>query len=105
MKMTTYILVSLCALVAVPSWAAEPVKPEHQNAAKVCKRVQETAVATLQARKSGHNDRAGDKARLGSDSSDPMFIYAIDVAYDSEVNKTGIGQEAHDYCMLHKAGS
>lgn len=105
MKVTTSILVALCALGTVPSWSAEPVKPAHQNAAKVCKRVQETAQTTLEARKSGHNDKAGDKARLGSDSTDPMFIYAIDVAYDSDVNKTGIGQEAYDYCMLHKASS
>ena len=105
MKIMTYAVGSRCAVASWQAFAAEPVKPAHQHAASVCKRVQETAQATLQARKEGHNDRAGDKARLGSDSKDPMFTYAIDVAYDSDINKTGIGPEAYDYCMLHKASS
>ncbi|MGH8811616.1 MAG: hypothetical protein ACREXO_06400 [Advenella sp.] len=105
MKMMTYVVGTICAVASLQAYAAEPVKPAHQNAASVCKRVQETAEATLQARKGGHNDRAADKAKLGNKSNDPMYMYAIDVAYDSDLNKTGIGKEAYDYCMLHKAGA
>jgi hypothetical protein len=105
MKMMTYVVGAMCVVASLQAYAAEPVKPAHQHAASVCKHVQDTAEATLQARKGGHNDRAGDKAKLGNKSNDPMFTYAIDVAYDSDVNKTSIGKEAYDYCMLHKAGA
>src|SRR5690606_28800250 len=105
MKTMTYVAAAIGAVASLHVYAAEPVKPAHQHAASVCKRVQETAEATWQARRSGHNDRAGDKAKLGSKSNEPMFTYAIDVAYDSDINKTGIGKEAYDYCMLHKAGA
>lgn len=105
MKKTIYVLAAFFSVASMQAYSAEPVKPEHQHASSLCKRVQETATATLEARKSGHNDREGDKAKLGKDSNDPMFQYAIDVAYDSDVNKTGVGQEAYDYCMLHKASA
>ncbi|AFK62904.1 hypothetical protein TKWG_14130 [Advenella kashmirensis WT001] len=105
MKMMTYVAGAICAVASLQAYAAEPVKPAHKHAASVCTQVQDMAEATLQARKGGHNDRAGDKAKLGSKRNDPMFTYAIDVAYDSDINKTGIGKEAYDYCMLHKAGA
>jgi len=105
MKKMTYVLATLCAVVSMQAYAVQAVKPEYQHAASICKRVQEKAVSTLAARKSGHNDREGDKSRLGKDSSEPMFVYAIDVAYDSDVNKTDVGDEAYNYCMLHKASS
>ncbi len=105
MKKTIYVLAALFAVASTQAYAADSVKPEHQHASSVCKRVQELAASTLEARKNGHNDKEGDKARLGKDSSDPMFQYAIDAAYESDVNKTGIGEEAYDYCMLHKASA
>lgn len=105
MKKMTVVFASVCAAVSLQAYAAEPVKPAYQHASTVCKQVQAKAEETLAARKSGHNDREGDKAKLGKQAGDPMFVYAIDVAYESDVNKTGIGQEAYDYCMLHKASS
>ena len=105
MKTMTYVVGALFAVASLQAYAAEPVKPAYKHADSVCKRVQEKAQATLQARREGHNDREGDKARLGSDSKEPMFTYAIDVAYESDVSKTDICQEAYDYCMLHKASS
>ena len=105
MKTIAVMIAAVIVGATFQAQAAPAQKGPYTHASSICKRVQAKAVETFEARKTGHNDPVGDKARLGKDSQDPMFTYAIDVAYESDLSKTDIGKEAYDYCMLHKASS